>query len=433
MTSPHSHNPPTYFIRAFGCQMNRSDATLLADFFEGLGLRPADAPESADVVHVLTCGVRQKAEDKFFSYLGALGVMKTQRPRMVIGVGGCIPAFRDVTKDYRFVDYITGTGAPDAYEAEIIEALRRAGPFSSESGACHASSLSEFYTVIRGCTNNCAYCVVPAARGAERSVPVDRILADVSARAAGGVREITLLGQNILAYGADLTPSAGLADALRAIHRLDGLLRIRFVTSHPVWVTPEFLEAMRGLPKVCEHFHVPFQSGDDEILNMMNRGYTAETYRNTVSLIRKYFPGAAITADAIVGFPGETEAQFANTIRLVREVEVDSLFSFKYSPRPGTAALSLRDDVSADEKKERLRGLNDLQRRISLKKNQALVGTEQEILVEETLARDVVKYRGRTRTNKVTEFTSTRELRAGDIARVRVARATPFALQGESA
>lgn len=411
--------------------MNKADATLLHEHFAGMGLRSAATEAEADVVHILTCCVRQKAEDKFFSYLGTLARMKARRPGMVVGVGGCIPALRDVRESAAAVDYTMPSGDPEAYIASLRDALDERGIAIAPAALSAGHGVSEFCTVMRGCTNHCSYCVVPRVRGPERSRdPVD-VRKEVDARANAGVKEIILLGQNVLAYGADFQTKKTLADLLRVVHTIDGILRIRFVTSHPAWVTEDFLDAMTKLPKVCEHFHVPFQSGDDEILRRMNRKYTAEEYLRVVSNIRKYFPHAGITADAIVGFPGETEAQFENTLRLIRDAQVDSIFSFKYSVRPDTNAARHEDDVPVEEKKERLRRLNALQRGIALKRNQALVGNTQEVMVEETLGKDVVKYRGRTRANKVAEFAAGRELGIGDVVRVKVLRATAYALQGE--
>ena len=271
--------------------------------------------------------------------------------------------------------------------------------------------------------------MVPRARGPESSVPPEIAVREAEVRIAEGAREIILLGQDVLAYGEDLTPRLHLLDVLRAVHALPGLRRLRFVTSHPRRIDEDFLRGLAELPKVCEHFHIPFQSGDDEILKRMNRGYTRAEYMSKIELIRQYFPDAAITADVIVGFPGETDEQFDNTARLVEAIRPDQLYAFKYSTRPGTPAAEWEDDIPRALKEARLARLIDMENAISRELNRSLIGSEQEVMV--TVKIESGRYKGRTRTNKITDFRTDRELGPGDVATVKISGATPHALQGK--
>ena len=424
--------PPTFFIKTFGCQMNKFDSGEFERFFLSLGLGPAASAETANVVHVNTCCVRQKAEDKFFSLLGELRLLKKQKPDMIIGVSGCIPELRDIPARHAYVNYVAGSRAPQEYFTRIREvlssnpALVDAAPIAAPAGP-----VSEYVTVIRGCSNFCTYCVVPHVRGPEDSRPIRDIVADARRFLDAGAREIILLGQNALAYGADLTPPLDLLDALSAVHDLPGLRRLRFVTSHPKWLSEEFLVGMKRLPRVCEHFHIPCQAGDDDILKRMNRGYTSDEYTRKIDLIRRHFPTAGITADVIVGFPGETDEQFEHTAALLRRVVVHQAYMFMYSPRPDTAADRQEDDVPFSVKSERLQKLLAQQREISLRLNRAMLNSPMEVMVDQA-DRAAHRYKGRTRCNRVADFTSTRSLLPGDVVQVMVESVTPYALRGET-
>lgn len=424
-----------FFIKVFGCQMNRYDADVLSELFSRFGMKQADSPDEAKLVHIHTCCVRQKAEDKFFSFLGEMRLKKKKDPSLVIGVGGCIPERTPLLEKYPFIDYVIGAGEPGAYGEQIerIVGERIAGLVVAAS-AMAESHVTRFCTVIRGCSNYCSYCVVPYVRGGEASRPPEEIAAEVERMVGDGAREIILLGQNVLAYGDDLEPGKDLIDVVRLIHPIERLLRIRFVTSHPRWVREIFLQGLKEYPKVCEHFHVPCQAGDDEILRRMNRGYTAAEYEETVAMIRRYFPGASITADVIVGFPGETDEQFRRTLELLERVRADSVYSFKYSTRSGTAAARYEDEVEPvplEVKKDRLRILNELQEAISREINDELVGTKVEVLIDEVVEGDENRYRGRTRTNRIVDFTSESPLSLGELTDVSVSKATPHALVGK--
>ncbi|MEW5944766.1 MAG: tRNA (N6-isopentenyl adenosine(37)-C2)-methylthiotransferase MiaB [bacterium] len=428
----NGNGKPAFFIKTFGCQMNRCDADLLARFFSAGGLAPADSPENSDLVHVHTCCVRQKAEDKFFSLLGGIRRLKTKKPSLIVGVGGCIPEKRDLAGDFPFLDYVIGAGEISRYADTLNEALHRLAPHGFNVEPRTPSPVSRFIAVLRGCSNPCSYCVVPSVRGPEKSRTPEEVEAEAREMARAGCREITILGQNVLAYGEDLAPRRTLLDVIAALHDLPGIERLRFITSHPRWVTESFLRELKNFPKVCEHFHVPCQSGDDEILRLMNRGYSSRDYERVVSAIREHFPPSSITADVIVGFPGETDRRFRNTLALIQSVSPDSVYSFKYSPRPGTPAAALADSVPAGVKNERLRLLNELQNAISRRINDSLVGASLDVLVEETVDPAARRYRGRTRTNKIADFRAAAPLEPGEIATVRVLRATPHALIGET-
>lgn len=448
---------PSFFIKTFGCQMNKFDSAEFERFFLSLGMTEAARAEDASLVHVNTCCVRQKAEDKFFSMLGELRELKENSPGMIIGVSGCIPEVRDILKGHKYVDYAAGSRAPSRYFDEIKQLIsNRPAPgariakrenlqasaaedIAEEDAAdigeefpvrSPVSDVSAYLTVIRGCSNMCAYCVVPRARGPEVSRPVAKIVEDAKRLIGAGAKEIILLGQNALAYGLDLSPKLSLLDAIEAVHGLPGLKRLRFVTSHPRWVNEEFLTGLKAFPLVCEHFHVPPQSGDDDILRVMGRGYTADDYAQKVAMIREHFPAAGITADLIVGFPGETDEQFENTLSMMRRVVVSAAFTFMYSPRPNTAALRMGDDVPAQKKAERLQRLNALHREISLRLNKALIESSLEVMVDAEVSEG--RYKGRTRCNRIADFASDARLAPGDLLRVVVTSATPYALIGKA-
>ena len=424
-------NTPKFYIKTFGCQMNMDDSAELSRMLRGFGLEESGDIEQADLIHINTCSVRKKAEDKFFSFLGLQSIRKKKKKGLVIGVGGCTAELMDVREGHPEIDYAIGSKHPRDY-AEMFGGLIEArfpGAAAAGAHAVSAGPVTAFQTVIRGCTNCCSYCVVPRARGPEASVPPERARLEAESRLADGAREIILLGQDVLAYGEDLRPRLHLLDVMRAVHDLDGLARLRFVTSHPRRIDEVFLRGLAEFPKVCEHFHIPFQSGDDEILRRMNRGYTRAEYIRKVELIREYFPGAGITADVIVGFPGETEEMFMNTRRLVEELRPDQLYAFKYSTRQGTRAADWADDVPRAVKEERLARLLALEDSISRSLNESLIGKTQEVMAAEAVSEG--RYRGRTRSHRIADFTSGRPIELGGVVTVKITGATPHALQGE--
>jgi len=441
-----------YYIWTIGCQMNRADSRRLAAALEHLGLGPAPRPEEADVVVLNTCVVRQQAEEKVYGRLGSLRPLKERRPETVVAVMGCLVGFRgpgEVRERYPWVDvwmppsepgplldHLVAQGVADPGRALAAEEAARRSEIpptfrlpSSERGR----RVTAFVPAVLGCSHACTYCVIPYRRGPERSRPPGEIVAEVQALAEQRIQEITLLGQIIDRYGYDLPDYRGatitpLVDLLRRVHEIEGLVRIRFLTSHPNWMRDDLLEAVAALPKVCEHIEVPVQAGDDEVLARMRRGYTADDYRRLVARIRETIPGVSIATDVIVGFPGETEAQFQRTYDLLAELRLDKVHIARYSPRPQTlAARRYPDDVPPEEKERRRKALDELQERISSEINAGLVGHTVEVLVE---AKKKGRWWGRTRTDKLVFFEDERDL-LGALVPVRIVRAGPWSLIGE--
>ena len=460
-----------YTIWTIGCQMNEADSRRLASALERLGLTPAGRAEEADVVVLNTCVVRQSAEDKAYGRLSSLRPLKERRPDMVIGLMGCLVGVHDpapLARRFPWVDVFM----PPSEPAALLEALAGRG-MVDEDRALEAAEATRRYSlqdgdlllparergrlvvahvpIVLGCAHACTYCVIPYRRGPERSRPAEEILAEARALAAQGVKEITLLGQIVDRYGLDLTeflpptscllPPAScplpLVSLLRQVHEIGGLERIRFLTSHPNWMTDELLDAVAELPKVCEHLEVPVQAGDDEVLATMRRGYTADDYRRLIARIRARIPGVSIATDVIVGFPGETEAQFQRTYDLLAELRLDKAHIARYSPRPQTlAARRFPDDVPPEEKERRRKVLDDLQAGIVAEINAQLLGQTVEVLVEgQKKARPEHGRRGRwwgrTRTDKLVFFEDERDWQ-GQLARVRITWTGPWSLIGEA-
>jgi len=436
--------PNRVFIHAFGCQMNKLDAELALSALWRAGYEEAATPEEADVVLYNTCSVRAHAEERVYSNVGKLKSLKRRKPRLIIGILGCM-AQKDGEKIFErlpHVDLVCGTREFPRI-AELIEEARRADRVlacSEDAAVSEAREISvrpnrrqAFLSILRGCDNYCAYCVVPAVRGPEISRPAVEVVDEAKRLADDGCREITLLGQNVNSYGKSFTPpTAALADLLARLDRIAGLARVRFVTSHPKDMSREILEAVRDLPTVCEHLHMPAQSGSDRVLAAMNRRYTASGYRDLVALARELVPGIAIASDFIVGFPGETAAEFDETAALVRDVRFQNSFVFKYSTRPGTAAAKLADDVPWEEKRRRNLALLEIQSAIQLEENRKFIGQEAEVLVEGPSHRDASRLTGRLRTNQIAVFEGPQTL-AGELVRVRVESATPLTLAGSRA
>jgi tRNA-2-methylthio-N6-dimethylallyladenosine synthase len=443
-----------YYIWTIGCQMNVADSRQVATALEGLGYAPVDRAEEADVVVLNTCVVRQQAEDKIYGRLGSLKPLKAQRPQVVIALMGCMVGIRDpepLRKQFPWVDVflppsepgplldlLVARGAASADRAwAAAELARRYGV--QEAHLLPARQRDQLVTanvpIVLGCSHACAYCVIPYRRGAERSRDPDEILAEIQALASQGVCEVTLLGQIVDRYGYDLTPdnhpsTTPLVGLLRQVHQVEGLERIRFLTSHPNWMQDDLLAAVAELPKVCEHIEVPVQAGDDEVLARMRRGYSTDDYRRLITRIRERIPGVAITTDVIVGFPGETRAQFQRTVDLLAELELDKAHIARYSPRPQTLATRrYPDDVPREEKERRRKVLDDLQEEVVSQINRQYLGDVVEVLVE---GRKRDRWRGRTRTNKLVFFEDERD-RLGQLVPVRITWAGPWSLVGEPA
>lgn len=439
-----------YYIWTVGCQMNEADSERIGRTLHDRGLTEAASPEQADVVILNTCSVRQAAEEKAYGKVGSLRPLKLARPDLIIAFGGCMVAPDTVGQLRRRLPYVD-VFFPPSDPTELLELLNQrmterdptvdtivssegclAPTVVASEGAVVSTTrpfpVARWLPIMTGCNRRCTYCIVPFRRGREVSRPIPELVAETRRLCAEGAREVTLLGQIVDRYGRDLLPERpDLSDLLRALSDIDELVRIRFLTSHPRDFTERILDAVATLPKVCEHINIPVQAGDDAILKAMWRGYTVDVYRRIVARIRERIPGCSIATDIIVGFPGETEEQFQRTLDLIEEIRFDVVHVAMYSPRPGTlAGDTMADLLTPAQKKERLHRVEALQERISLEINQSLVGTIQEILVEDE---EQGKWRGRTRTNKLVFFEDPRGW-LGRLANVRIERASPWSLQG---
>ncbi len=407
--------------------MNVADSAKLASGFHRLGWTEAPSPETAGVVVLNTCVVRDHAEQRAVSQLGRLGKTKRSRPDLRIVLMGCMVGPKDDELRRRF-PYVDHFARPQAFDG-IFEALGlvedTGGEFWPKTFGQPAGAVA-YVPVVHGCDKFCTYCIVPYRRGRERSRRVADIRNEVEHLAARGVREVTLLGQTVEAYGKDLPEGPDLADLLLAVHDTSGLDRIRFLTSYPRDMSRKIIEAVRDLPKVCEYFNIPVQSGSDAVLARMRRGYDVGQYREKAELIRSLMPEAAITTDVIVGFCGETDAEFEETYRLLEDMRFDKVHVAAYSPRPGTIAQrKLEDDVAADVKKERLHRVEAVEGRIAAEINARLEGSTPDVLVE---GRREGRWYGRTRSNKLVHFVG--EAAVGATVSVRIERTTAWSLQG---
>ncbi|MBC6938021.1 MAG: tRNA (N6-isopentenyl adenosine(37)-C2)-methylthiotransferase MiaB [Chloroflexi bacterium] len=439
-----------YFIQTFGCQMNEADSQLLASELEKMGYHAAVKAEDADILLVNTCVVRQQAEDKAFNRLNEFHRLKKDRPEKIIGVMGCLVGVRDplaLRKRLPYVDVFMPPSDPEPMvsflysrldEAEVIklEAEARRQQDALQDGELilpaheQGSLVSAHVPVVYGCSHACSFCVIPFRRGIERSRSVGEIVAHVRSLAQQGVKEITLLGQIVDRYGKDIPDGPDLADLLRVVHRAaeeTGLERIRFLTSHPNWMTDKLLDTVAELPRVMPHIEVPVQAGDDEVLRRMKRGYTADQYRALVEKIRQHIPGVAVHTDIIVGFPGETEAQFQRTYDLLAELKLDKAHLARYSPRPHTLSdRTMPDDVPDEEKRRRHQALEDLQAQVVAEINSRFLGQTVSVLVEE---RHKGKWRGRTPQNKLVFFEDSGDWKS-KLADIEITWTGPWSMQG---
>jgi len=428
------------YIKTYGCQMNEYDSEVIAGILQKEGYRTTSDLKKADLVVVNTCYVREKVRHKVFSFLGELKKIKLQNPSLIIGVGGCL-AQKDpyqIKRRAPYVDIIWGTSnlhlLPDLLriakegKTPVIEVKEEALPDTFP--ILRKKNFSVYIPVIRGCNNFCTYCNVPYVRGREKSRPLSSILEEVKKAVDRGCREVIFLGQNVNSYGRDLPEKVDFAHLLSKINDVEGICRIRFTTSHPKDLSDRLISAMAELDKVCEHLHLPLQAGSDRILKLMRRGYTAEDYLELVDKVREFVPDISITTDLIVGFPGETEKDFEDTLYMVEKVRFDGAFTFAYSSIPGTRAAEFENQVPEEIKRKRLRKLIELQQRITEEKNKFWVGKEVEVLVEGTSKKDVGMLEGRTRHNKMVIFKDDKTL-TGELVRVKIKQAGCWALKGE--
>ncbi len=432
------------YISTFGCQMNEYDSARMADVLrESDGLEMTADPERADVVLLNTCSVREKAQEKVFSHLGQWRLLKQRKPGLVIGVGGCVASQEGegILERAPFVDLVFGPQTIHRLPA-MIAALRTTNAPQVDVSfpeiekfdclpAPAAAGASAFVSIMEGCSRYCSFCVVPYTRGEEISRPFDQVAAEVASLAAQGVREVTLLGQNVNAFRGPAADGriVDLAGLIRHVARLDGLERIRFTTSHPLEFSQPLIDAYADVPKLANYLHLPVQSGSDRILAAMKRGYTSLEYRHKIRKLRAVRPDISLSSDFIVGFPGETAADFRQTLELIAEVGFDQSFSFIYSKRPGTPAAALPDEVPHELKQERLEllqaQLNGQARQIS----RAMVGSTQRVLVEKPARRDPRQLAGRTENMRWVNFDGPRSL-IDCFAEVRITEAMPNSLRG---
>ncbi len=435
-------NAKRYFIRTFGCQMNEHDSERIAGMLEAEGYEPATSAETADLVLLNTCAIRENADNRLYGTLSNMLPLKRQNPDLRFAVGGCL-----VQKDKHmvlekapWVDVAFGTFAVGDLPALLARRARTGVPafefreqtdvFPSALPARRENGFHAWVSISVGCDNACTFCIVPSVRGKQVSRRMDQILEEVQSLVASGVVEVTLLGQNVNTYGRDLDGRPMFADLLRALDDVDGLRRVRFTSPHPHDFTPDVIRAMASSSVVCEHIHFPLQSGSDDVLGRMRRSYRSARYLEWLRAIRAAIPGVAISTDIIVGFPGETDADFDATLRVVEQARFDSAFTFQYSPRPGTEAASLPDQVPADVVAERYGRLTRLQDEISLQQNRALIGRTIEVLVEGPSRKDPSTLATRSRTNKLVHVPGGAS--AGTFLDVRVTGARPHHLSGES-
>lgn len=432
-----------YNIVTFGCQMNENDSERLAGMLVEMGYVETHEVDDSDLIIYNTCCVREHAELKVYGHLGALKSLKKARPDMVIAVCGCMMQQKEVVdyikEKYSHVDLIFGThnlykfpellysvignnkSVIDVWESEGL--IAEGVPIERKDG------VKAWVTVMYGCNNFCSYCIVPYVRGRERSRTPEDIINEVSMLGRQGFKEITLLGQNVNSYGKDLAADISFAKLLYEVNKVKGIERIRFTTSHPKDLSDELIAAMRDCEKVCEHLHLPVQAGSSKILKEMNRKYTKEQYLELVAKIKENIPGVALTTDIIVGFPGETDEDFEDTLDVVEKVRYDSAYTFLYSKRTGTPAAKKNNQVPEEVKKHRFDRLLEVQNRISKEINNQLLGAEVEVLVEGLSKNNPEAYTGRTRTNKVVNFKGSRDL-VGKIVKVKIEKAQTWSLEG---
>jgi tRNA-2-methylthio-N6-dimethylallyladenosine synthase len=430
------------YIETFGCQMNVNDSETMVSLLKDLEYEPTDSPSSADLIILNTCCIRAKAEQKVYSELGRLKGLKRGGRRVLLGVGGCIAQQEGdrLFKRVPHLDLVIGTHSLHLLP-EMVRAAERGERLSRNDFLDPETRLdlfprreadggiTRFVTVMQGCDNFCSYCIVPYVRGREVSRRSADILREIREMADSGVREVTLLGQNVNSYGLKSPGEPDFAGLLRSVAEIDGIERIRFTTSHPKDISPSLIDCFSDMKKLCGHIHLPAQSGSDRILERMNRGYTRQEYLEKIAALKHARPDISITGDMIVGFPGETEDDFLQSLSLMEEVGYADLFSFVFSARKETAAAKYPDELARREKQERLDRLQKYQARLSMKRNESLVGTCQEVLVEGASKRSDQIF-GRTGGNRIVNFAADPGL-TGSIVPVRIIRAFRNSLLGE--
>ena len=433
------------YIQTYGCQMNQYDSERIARVMGRMNYTPTDRIESADLILLNTCSVRDKAEQKVYSALGSWKELKQQREGIIIGIGGCVAQQEgeSLLKRVPHLDLVFGTHNIQKLP-EMVEQVKTLRSRPVETAFYREPSYMEdpgdrpkiqgpkaFVTIMQGCNKVCSFCIVPHVRGREVSRPSELILAEIEALVGQGVKEVMLLGQNVNSYGKASSGEIGFAELLNRVNAVEGLCRIRFTTSHPQDLSPALIEAYATLGKLCEHLHLPVQSGADSVLARMRRGYTLEEYLHRIRHLRDRCPDVALSTDIIVGFPGETDEEFEATLELLRQLEYDEIFSFIYSPRPQTVAAKLyADDIPEELKKDRLKRVQGLQQGISLRQNRKRIGQFEEILIEGASKLKNGQIMGRTRSNRIVNVMGAETL-IGELVPVRITGATANSLLGQ--
>ena len=431
------------YIETYGCQMNEHDTERMLRLLEGIHYLETKEPEEADLILINTCSVREKPEHKVYSALGRFKKLKEEK-RTIIGVAGCVAQQEGekLLDTIPYLDMVIGTQAipmlPQLLQTMEVSGKRVCETSFDKNGKYLEAifpqkpldKIKSYVTIMRGCDHFCSFCIVPYVRGREQSRPSKEIIEEVKDLAEGGVKEVYLLGQNVNGYGKGLQGELAFPGLLRQINEIDGIERIRFTTSHPRDLSEELIQAYSRLSKLCQHIHLPFQSGSNKILKVMHRGYTRESYLGKIDRLRETCPLITLTADVIVGFPGEEEEDFRQTLDLMEKVRFDDLFSFKYSPRKGTQSAKLEGRVEEKVKQDRLSILQEIQREITRQKNEALVGSVEEILVEGQSKQSDRDVTGRTRTNKIVNVEGDLSL-VGKLVPVRITKGYAHSLRGE--
>lgn len=438
-----SNHPPKLYLRTFGCQMNEYDSAKMQDVLHtAQGMEITDKPEEADVILFNTCSVREKAQEKVFSDLGRVKELKQAKPHLLIGVGGCVASQEGeaIVRRAPYVDLVFGPQTLHRLPALIAE-RRRTGQAQVDIQfpeiekfdhlpPARVEGASAFVSIMEGCSKFCSFCVVPYTRGTEISRPAVDVLREVAELAAGGVKEVTLLGQNVNAY-LDEAESLDFTGLLELVDQIEGIERIRFTTSHPREFGPRLCEAFGRLPRLASYVHLPVQSGSDRILSAMKRGYTALEFKSIIRRLREARPGVALSTDFIVGFPGETDDDHARTLQLAQDCGFDSAFIFIYSPRPGTPAAALPDDTPHEVKVRRLQELQAIIDAQGQAFAQALVGTQQPVLIEGPSRKNPEELMGRTPDNRIVNFAGDPSW-VGQIRSLTITQAYPHSLRGEA-
>jgi tRNA-2-methylthio-N6-dimethylallyladenosine synthase len=455
-----------YYIKTYGCQMNIADSGKLADVLEAAGYQEAQAEAQADIILVNTCVVRQNAEDRAAGYISSIKSYKEKNPHLKIGVCGCLVSEpgREVENIFPHVDIFIAPNQPERLKEFIIQIPyspsprgRGGGVYCASGGEGNGGSLTKYITIMHGCDNFCSYCIVPYVRGREYSRPIEEIMDEIKQVDLEKQPEIFLLGQNVNSYKYGLARLLGEIKKIVDSRMLKAESRIRFMTSHPRDMSDDIINAVAELPHVCEYFHLPIQHGDDQILKSMNRGYSYDDYRRLVDRIRARIPDAAITSDVIIGYPGETDHQFQNTLKAIQKIGFDACNTAAYSVRPATAAAKLTDDVPHEVKQQRLQEAMKVVEKVAKEKNEKLIGSTQEVLADKYIpyspspsrpersrrigrgggvlrvsgGEGYSSYSGRTRTNKIVKFESPENNLLGKLLNVRINSAQSWILKGE--